>query len=257
VHLTLANLDEPLAVLNPGECVGEMSVLVDSDVSAYVLARIDCQLLAIGYSSFWALIKGSNDSARNMLNILVQRIRMGNEVIADTLLHHDRDPARKAVIDSLTGLYNQHGMKENFERVQQLYPSGKLPIFLIVIKIDDAKSTPVSDGELSVEQALRRTAQTILTLLRPGDYAARLSADTLAILQADLTYAEVYAAIEELRVTVSQTPIHLPDGSTLPAVTISAGICKAKIEESWSVLVAEGEQALQRAVRSGGNCLSD
>jgi diguanylate cyclase (GGDEF)-like protein len=257
VHLTLSNLDEPLAVLNPGECVGEMSVLVDSDVSAYVLARIDCQLLAIGYSSFWALIKGSNDSARNMLNILVQRIRMGNEVIADTLLHHDKDPARKAVIDSITGLYNQHGMRENFGRVRQLYPSGKLPIFLILLKIDDAINTPAQDGELRVEQALRRTAQTILTLLRPGDYAARLSADTLAILQADLTYAEVYAAIEALRVTISQTPIRLPDGSALPAVTISAGICKAKIEEDWSVLVAEGELALQRAVQSGGNCISD
>lgn len=182
---------------------------------------------------------------------------MGNEVIADTLLHHDKDPARKAVIDSITGLYNQHGMRENFGRVRQLYPSGKLPIFLILLKIDDAINTPAQDGELRVEQALRRTAQTILTLLRPGDYAARLSADTLAILQADLTYAEVYAAIEALRVTISQTPIRLPDGNALPAVTISAGICKAKMEEDWSVLVAEGELALQRAVQSGGNCIAD
>lgn len=85
VHLTPSSLVEPIAILNPGECVGEMSVLADRKVSAYVTANTDSQLLAISYSSFWGLIKGSNNAALNMLNILVQRIRTGNEVMADSL----------------------------------------------------------------------------------------------------------------------------------------------------------------------------
>lgn len=89
VHLTPSSLDEPIAILNSGDCVGEMSVLVDRKVSAFVTANTDSQLLVIGYSAFWGLIKGSNDAALNMLNILVQRIRAGNEVMADALLRDE------------------------------------------------------------------------------------------------------------------------------------------------------------------------
>lgn len=257
VHLALSNLDEPLAILNPGECVGEMSVLVDSDVSAYVIARTDCQLIAIGYSTFWSLIKGSNDSARNMLNILVQRIRMGNEVIADTLLHHEINPARKVVIDSMTGLYNIHGMQEKFDRMLPLRIMGKQLLCLILLKIDEAKHEPVSDRELSEDQPLHTVAQTILTFLRPEDVAARLYGHTFAILLANLPFSDVYATAERLRDTVCQLPIRLPDGSSLPPVTISAGVCKTNAADTWDTLMTSGNQALERAVNAGRNRISD
>ena len=89
VHLTPSSQNAPIAILNQGDCVGEMSVLVDRKVSAYVTAYTDCELLAVGYSAFWGLIKGSNDAALNILNILVQRIRAGNEVMADSLLRDE------------------------------------------------------------------------------------------------------------------------------------------------------------------------
>lgn len=85
VHLTSSTDVEPIALLKPGECVGEMSVLVDRQVSAYVTATMDTQVLAIGYSAFWGLLKGSNAAAFNMLNILVQRIRSDNEAMAKSI----------------------------------------------------------------------------------------------------------------------------------------------------------------------------
>jgi diguanylate cyclase (GGDEF)-like protein len=257
VHLTLANLNEPLALLNPGECVGEMSVLVDSDVSAYVIALTECQLLAIGYSSFWSLIKGSNDSARNMLNILVQRIRMGNEVIADTLLHHEIDPARKVVIDSMTGLYSHRGIQEKFDRMVAMDITGNQALCLILLKADQTKITAGSDRELSDEQPVHAIAQTILNFLRPADFAARLSGNTFAILLPNLPLAEAYATAEKLRETVCQLPIRLPDGSSLPPVTISAGVCKLKTGDTWSTLLTSGNQALDRAIQAGRNRISD
>jgi hypothetical protein len=54
--------------------------------------------LAIGNSSFWGLIKGSNDAALNMLNILVQRIRTGNEVMADSLSRDEKASGRKPLL---------------------------------------------------------------------------------------------------------------------------------------------------------------
>lgn len=257
VHLTLSNLDEPFTILNPGDCVGEMSVLVDSTVSAYVIANTDCQLLAIGYSSFWSLLKGSNDAALNMLNILVQRIRKGNEVIADTLLHHDKLPDKRATIDSLTGLYNQLGIQEKYDRILHLSSVGKQSLSLIMLKVDEAKNTLISVSELSDDESIHSIAQTILTFLRPGDCAARLSGKQFAVLLANLQFADTYAIAEQLRSTICQLSIRLPDGSTMPPVTVSAGVCKANDDDTWRTLLAKTDQALERAIHAGRNRVSD
>lgn len=257
VHLTQSNLDEPIAILNPGECVGEMSVLVDRSVSAYVTANTDCKLLAIGYSSFWSLIKGSNDAALNMLNILVQRIRTGNEAIADTLLHHDKTPDTTVVIDSLTGLYNQHGIQGKFERMLHLSSVGKQAVCLVLLQVDEAKSTPVSVSELSDDESIHSIAQTILTILRPGDCAARLNGKQFAILLSNLQLADAFAMAERLRATVCQLRILLPDGSSLPPVTISGGLSKASEDDTWSKLLAKAKDALEQAINAGRNRISD
>lgn len=248
VHLTPSSQDEPLATLSTGDCVGEMSVLVGSTVSAFVSAITDCQLAAIGYSSFWSLIKGSNESARNMLNILVQRIRVGNEVIAETLLREDKFLDPRAVIDSMTGLYNQHGMQEKFERMSDFGIVGKQALCLILLKANEAENTPASDRKLSGEQPVHTIAQSILTLLRPGDCAARLDGHTFAILLPGSTFSNAFSTAERLRAAVSQIPILLPDGSSLPPVTISAGVYKANEDDSWDTLMEGGAQALERAI---------
>lgn len=89
VYLTPTSATEPIATLNAGDCVGEMSVLVDRKVSAYVAAAAECHLLVIGYSAFWKLIKESNDAAQNVLNILVHRVRAGNALMTDALLRNE------------------------------------------------------------------------------------------------------------------------------------------------------------------------
>lgn len=89
VHLTPSSVHEPVATLNAGDCVGEMSVLVDRKVSAYVTAAAESQLLVIGYSAFWKLIKESNDAAQNVLHILVHRVRAGNALMTDALLRNE------------------------------------------------------------------------------------------------------------------------------------------------------------------------
>ena len=257
VHLTRSILDEPIAILNPGACVGEMSVLVDRAVSAYVTANSDCKLLAIGYSAFWSLIKGSNDAALNMLNILVQRIRTGNEVIADTLLHHDKASDKTVIIDSLTGLYNQHGIQGKFDRMLNVATVGKQALCLILLNVDEVKSTPASVSEMSDDQSIHSIAQTIMTFLRPGDCAARVNGKQFAILLGNLQLADAFALAERLRATICQLRILLPDGSSLPPVTISGGVCKANDDDTWSTLLAKAKDALEQAVNAGRNRISD
>lgn len=88
VQVTPSLSVKPIVTLISGEYIGEMSVLVDSLVAAYVIATTCCEIFAIDYLSFWSLIDSSNEFERNMLNIMVRRIRLSNQVMADRLLHY-------------------------------------------------------------------------------------------------------------------------------------------------------------------------
>lgn len=252
VQVSLSTSDKPIAMLAPGECVGEMSVLVDGLVSAYVIAVARCELYAIDYSSFWALIDGSNEAARNMLNILVYRIRIGNEVMADSLLHHDEFPDSD-IIDKLTGLYNYHGMHRKFERLLQRCVTGKQPLCFMMLEVDDLEIDAGIVSGLQVDQSLRVIAQTILTFLRPNDASARLIGKKFAVLLADVTLPDAVTTAERLRTAISQTSIVLPDGNTLPPVTISAGVSEALSDDTYGTLIARAEMLLDESIVAGRN----
>lgn len=252
VQMTPSNLDEPIAMVAPGECVGEMSVLVDSLVSAYVIATTGCELFAIDYASFWKLIDGSNEAARNMLNILVQRIRLGNELMADSLLHHDKFSGND-IIDNLTGLYNFHGLHQKFDRLLARAVVGKTPLYLLILEIDQAEKVNRGTAEPIGEQSLRTIAQAMLTFLRPDDHAARLMGKKFAVLLANSSFTDACNTAERLRAAISHTPIVLPNGSALPHCTISAGVSQALPNDTWNTLIARADVALEHAIIEGRN----
>lgn len=253
VQISPSNMDEPIATISPGECVGEMSVLVDSLVSAYVIAITPSQLLAIDYASFWSLIDGSSEAARNMLNILVQRIRLGNEMVADSLLHHDQFPDNN-IIDRVTGLYNYHGIHYKFDRLQQRAVVGKQPLALIVLEVDDFERAVKATDEFGIgEPSLRTIAQTLLHFLRPDDHAGRLMGKKLAVLMSNLSLVDATATAERLRSAISQASIVLPNGNVLPPYTISAGVALAQPDDIWNTLLARCDSALELAIAAGRN----
>ena len=80
IHLKLKM--RPLTVLEPGEIVGELSVIDGQPASAYVIADEDCRLLALDEKTMWSLIETSHAAARNLLVVLSQRLRDGNRLIS-------------------------------------------------------------------------------------------------------------------------------------------------------------------------------
>jgi len=246
VQATPSLLDEPITMLVPGECVGEMSVLVDGMVSAYVIAITDCELISIDYASFWSLVDGSNEAARNMLNILVRRIRLGNEIVADSLLHHDRD-ANNDIIDNLTGLYNNHGMNKKFERLLQRCVVGNQPLCLIILELDVKEPVLDKEERLRNDQTMRTIAQTLLAFLRPDDHAARLTGKKFAILLANLSLSDATAAADRLKEAIKRAPVVLPDGTALPPMGISTGVSVALPDDMWNTLIARSDIVMEQS----------
>ena len=252
VQVSLSSAEKPLAMLTPGECIGEMSVLVDGLVSAYVIAVTACELYAIDYASFWSLLDGSNEAARNMLNILVYRIRLGNEVIADSLLHKDDTPDND-IIDKLTGLYNYHGMQIKFNRLLHRCKIDKRPIGFMIFEIDEQEDAGVVQNRLQYDQTLRVITQTILNFLRPDDHSARLVGKKFAVMLAGADKKNAFETAERLRLAIEKTSIVMPDGRPLDTVTISVGVCEALPEDTYGTLIGRADIALGQAKESGCN----
>lgn len=79
VHLNL-NMS-PMAVLDPGEVVGELSIIDRQLTSAYVIADDGCRVLEISAQVTWALVEASHAVAKNLMRILTQRLRNGNSLL--------------------------------------------------------------------------------------------------------------------------------------------------------------------------------
>lgn len=80
VHLT-PDCTDPVTLLEPGQSIGEISVIDHQPASAYVSAAEASRILVIDEEVMWSLIGSSHAIANNLLVVLSNRLRHGNSVI--------------------------------------------------------------------------------------------------------------------------------------------------------------------------------
>lgn len=78
--------DMTLAILGPGDVMGEMSVLDGGAASADATAIEDGVLLAIERARFLRLLRGSADLCLHLMAVLCQRLRRSNAALEDMAL---------------------------------------------------------------------------------------------------------------------------------------------------------------------------
>jgi CRP-like cAMP-binding protein len=111
LHVHVGSIETPpLATMEVGACVGEMSIIEDRDPSAYVIAAEDSHLLLIHQTILWEMVDASHDFAKNLLVVLSERVRSHNRVIADSFGEMKKFE-RHAKTDALTNLANRHAMQ--------------------------------------------------------------------------------------------------------------------------------------------------
>lgn len=245
---------EPIALLGEGECAGEMSVLGESQVSAYVIAASDCKLLAVDQGALWSLIDSSPTVAHNMLRILAGRVRSSNQTIASSL-ETQYGYSGQHMIDELTGLHNRHWMEATFDRLLHRNAENHKACCFILLEIDGFREIVGSYGALGGDQALRTVAQAMLSDLRPDDQAVRYFGPQFAILLPHTeTLADACTAAERLLEAVRRAVVVLPSGDALPPVSISLGVSQSRPDDLLDDLLSRTGKALQQAQQAGGNC---
>jgi diguanylate cyclase (GGDEF)-like protein len=241
---------QPIAVLQPGECVGEMSVFEGELPSAYVVATAPGRVFRLHKEVVWRLIDHSNRFARNLLHILATRIRSGNHALAVT---HERLVMQEisASLDPLTGIYNRRWLNAMFRRGIERARMDGTPLYCLMIDIDHFKDYNDTHGHLAGDQCLRAVAATLRDHLRPGDLLARFGGEEFSVLLDCGSTADSLAAAERLRAAVAQRHIVNRDGTPLPSVTVSIGVACAGDGDALEHVLERADRALYQAKRRG------
>ncbi|MCK4834392.1 MAG: GGDEF domain-containing protein [Gammaproteobacteria bacterium] len=246
--------DIPLATVEPGECVGEMSIIDSRVPSAQVSASEETNVLVIEQDILWRMVSVSHEIARNLLYIMSERVRYSNLVIADSL-EMQRKYQRFASTDALTGLHNRGWLDDAFDREIQRSERDELPLALIMIDVDNFKNYNDEYGHLAGDQVLITVAEAIRSPLRPNDLVARFGGEEFAVLLPETTVRNAKIIAERLRESVCSADPGMLDNKQLPAVTISLGVAGRQPGYSLDMMIAAADVAMYHAKRNGKNCV--
>ena len=241
----------PVAHVEPGESVGEISLIDAEAVSAAVVAVEPSHLLIATPAHLWQLMRAEHRIALNVMEMLAERIRKNNTA------ESGRHPAKLgmiASIDPITGLHNRRWLNDMFLRqIDRCAREGKA-VCMAMIDIDHFKSVNDTFGHHAGDLVLAQIARIMQKQFRPGDLLARYGGEEFAVLLPATKLKPATAALERLRSAVEKAQTSVAQRTTVK-VRISAGI--AAWREGWSLddLASHADRALRRAKSGGRNCV--
>jgi diguanylate cyclase (GGDEF)-like protein len=243
---------EPIAFLEQGQTVGEMSVIDRSPASAHVTAVERALLLEVDDETFWRLVTASHQFAINLLHLLAQRMRANNSNLYRATLMQ-REFERDATVDALTGLYNRRWWEDKFTRIVARAHRGESHMALLVVDVDRFKLYNDNYGHIAGDTVLRVVARTLAGNLRPTDIAARYGGEEFVVALPATDLAGALVAAERVRHAVSQAVVEDATGARLPCVTISIGVAMLHAADDAASLFTRADAALYRAKHAGRN----
>jgi diguanylate cyclase (GGDEF)-like protein len=251
VHLDSVD-GEPIALIGPGETVGELSLLDGSVSSAFVVSDTSCRVLEVREEDFWTLTNASHAFAVNLLVKLASRLRANNAAVSKSVQKR-RQYERAAMFDGLTGIHNRRWLDETLTRMVKRYESGGDHLALSLIDIDRFKGFNDTYGHAAGDHVLTVVATVLADNLRPTDLVARFGGEEFVIIFPDTDMEEAMVAAERVRVAVAAEVLAMPDGTTLPSVTISMGVSELAEGQGPPDILKAADTAMYEAKKGGRN----
>ena len=251
VHLD-SKKSKPVALLQAGQTVGEMSVLDGSPASAFVVAAESTRLIEVDEETFWRLVNASHEFAKNLLFLLAQRIRASNVTLSESARLQSQFE-RDALFDPLTNLNNRRWLEARLPRLIKRFQHSGQSLSVLMIDVDHFKRFNDTYGHLAGDIVLSALGQVLLEQLRPTDLSVRYGGEEFVVILPSADLAGARTAAERLRRAVKTTPILTHQKVTLPPVTISIGIAQLSGDEDATSVLARADVALYRAKNLGRN----
>lgn len=247
---------ESIATLEPGESVGEISVMDRQLTSSYVVADEDCRVLVMDEDILWSLIWASHPAACNLLFILAGRLRNTDSVIVEDV-KVQQNFQHYGSVDALTGLHNRYWFDNVFGRQFIRSSINNRPFSIVIADIDGFKGLNDMHGHLTGDKVLYEVAHIITNNIRPGEMVCRYGGDEFAILLPDKDVETARIIADRLREAMQKAPpIPCGDKDTFRP-TLSMGLAEMKKGQTSEMLVSAAGDAMHRAKESGGNGFSE
>jgi len=218
-------------------------------VTAVCLAYAEAATVATDWAETSSLAVLAVDLAVSAFGALILALPLAYYAARSNLaLYQAKCQAERASLtDSLTGLMNRRAFMRLAEN-----ESGE-PLALVVFDLDHFKRVNDLHGHQAGDAVIRRVAEALRSGLGGFGQVARVGGEEFALLAAPSAYAELIAALTDLRAQIAATPVVI-DGQTI-AVTLSAGLALGGPGESFSSLYRRADRALYAAKTAGRNCL--
>lgn len=238
------------AMLEAGDCVGEMSLIDGESSSALVLAAAPTELLAIPHQRMWELLDRAPLIARNLLAIMSGRLRNNNLTLVTTQ-SRTLEFEQASSVDILTGLHNRRWINESFLRLIRRCRQDRVPVCLVMADVDQLARINERNGLLTGDNILKRIARCLAESLRPQDLIGRHGGDEFAILLPNTPIVDAQAIAARLCTTVLAADIVAPPSHE--PLTLSCGVTPVRPEDDMTGIFTRAERALLQAKTNGRN----
>ncbi|MEA5400911.1 PAS domain S-box protein [Synechococcus sp. BA-124 BA4] len=163
----------------------------------------------------------------------------------------ERELARRACTDELTGLVNRHEARERITAIAGRVQRQGDATAVLFCDLDNFKEINDTFGHGPGDELLRTVAARIRSGLRSGDMAARIGGDELVVvLQGVRGLGDAVTIAEKLRRAVAE-PILTSAGSL--SITLSIGVTMVRPGENPDAIITRADHAMYRAKQTGRN----
>ncbi|QRE75272.1 sensor domain-containing diguanylate cyclase [Methylobacterium aquaticum] len=187
------------------------------------------------------------------LTLVLQRELERRARAEERALAANRDLARLAHTDGLTGLPNRRHFDQAFARAREDVARNGAPLALILLDADRFKRYNDTYGHLAGDEVLRAVARVLRRQVRePDETACRIGGEEFAVLLPGASGAAAAARAERIRQALARLRIpHV--GNEGGVVTVSLGVAEALPAETEGQCFSAADAALYEAKRQGRN----
>ncbi|MCT0226488.1 GGDEF domain-containing protein [Synechococcus sp. CS-1328] len=240
---------ENVALVGPGESVGELSILDGNPPCAWVVAALPCRVLSLEEDTAWALTRDSHAFCLALLRKLSERLR-ANNITVETSVRQRRQAEEAALLDGLTGVRNRRWIEE---QLPGLASESNDTMALALLDIDHFKRFNDTYGHQAGDDVLVGVARALEGQLRPSDVVARYGGEEFVVALPGEGAEGASIVAERLRRSIAALALQSRDGHSLPPITISIGLAFQQPGLACGALVAAADQALYQAKEGGRN----
>ena len=137
----------------------------------------------------------------------------------------EREFAKLARIDGLTGVMNRRSFDEVFRKAWLTAASSTKPLSLLLLDVDHFKAFNDTYGHPAGDTCLQIVASAMIeTVYKPADRVARYGGEEFAVLLPDTGEASAQIVAERIRMAIEDLALPNKASSVQPTLTVSIGV---------------------------------